>query len=50
MLWRPDERPGIAIVLGDVAVDSLHQFRNAVEDAATDSILGNVSKKAFDHV
>ncbi len=47
---RPDERLGIAVVVFDIVLDRVNEFRHAGEHTAFDCILAQVAEEAFDHV
>ena len=49
-LCGPDEGLGMLVVMVDVLADGLDQFLDAAEDAAAESVLGQVAEEAFHHV
>src|SRR6266700_6820327 len=46
----PDERFGSLVVLGEVVLDGLLEFGQAVKDAAANALRGEVAEEALDHV
>jgi hypothetical protein len=48
--FRPNERLGIGVVIGNVVRDGLHEFANAWERTAADALGGDLCEKAFDGV
>ena len=49
-LGGPDERLGIEVVDLDVALDCRDQIPNAREGASANSLVGEISEEALDHV
>src|SRR3990172_7321428 len=46
----PDEGFRITVVLRDVFVDGVHEFRDIMKDAARQLLFGQITKEAFHHV
>ena len=48
--FRPDEGPGICVIVFDVVFDGTPEFRYAFEDATTNTIRGDFSEPALDQI
>ena len=46
----PDVGRGMAVVVVEIVHDGLLQFIDALEDAATDALSGDLGKEPLDHV
>ena len=49
-LSGPNERLGVGVVLSNISLNGLDQLVDISKAAASDLFLGDVSKKALDHV
>jgi hypothetical protein len=46
----PDERLGVVVVLGEVAVDGDLEVGDALEDATADAFAGDLGEEALDEI